>query len=486
MIADLVGMAMIAMTMAIIGLIARDDTLGKHDLVNTRNIFLCGFIVFQLTSACYTVFTDWYAPYFLVNKTSTLLLYTVLTVSFLLIFWITYARGWMLNWMLKRPRYAPPPAQTGKLLVLAVFMTATAVALRFGVNIPLVGILSSYTGTGVAAAACGIVGWVWIRQPLNPVLMFYSLAVIGSNLFVAVYGTSSRRYILSIFVCILWSMYFSKFRFVSKRRYMPTLITFASVGIVVLALFTSVRDAGDRTRSAMSHIQAIVSEGNLPRGLLQLGSGQQAAGISMWLIEQYPEQFDYRGPFTLTHVVLGAVPRAVWEDKPDPLSQEIPHMAKLKKVNRDRLTIGPGVIGQSWSDFGVSAVLIYAFLFAMMFRFVDNLIKIRIHDPVVVIPLGAALGQVLAMPRGDVSLFAFTYIYTSATTVLVFAGLACVSRFRRRGPRINAASASKLPDESASAWTTDWDSDQRSARPSRPGRDTLSPEAGFVPNYAET
>jgi len=486
MIPDLVGVTMIAMTLAIIGLVARDDTRGKHDLVNTRNIFLCGFVIFQLTSACYTVFTDWYAPYFLVNPTFTLLLYTLMTGAFLLIFWITYARGWMLNWMLKRQRYAPSPSQAGKLLVLSVLMTVAAIALRFGVNIPLIGILAVYTGTGVAAAACGIVAWVWIRQPLNPVLAFYGLAVIGANLFVAVYGTSSRRFILSIFICMLWAMYFSKLRFVPKRRYIPTLLTFSAAGIVVLALFTSVRDAGDRARTAAGHVQAIVSEGNLARGLLQLGSGQQAAGVSMWLIEQYPENFEYRGPFTLTNVALGAVPRAVWEDKPDPLSQEIPHMAKLKSVNRDRLTIGPGIIGQSWSDFGIAAVLIYAFLFALLFRFVDNLIRIRIYDPVVIIPLGASLGQVLAMPRGDVSLFAFTYIYTSATTILVFAGLAYASRFQRRGSRIDEAAMHMLPDESASAWSDDWDSDQQPVRPSRSETDERSPKPSFVLNYAET
>lgn len=486
MIADLVGITMIAMTLVIAGLVARDDTRRKHDLVNTRNIFLCGFVLFQVTSVCFTVFSDWYAPYFLLNKTGTLLLYTFLTVAFFVVFWMTYARGWMLNWMLRLRRYAPPPPQTEKLLLLSFLMTGAAIVMRFGVNVPLVGILASYTGSGVAAAACGIIGWVWIRQPLNPALAFYGLAVIGANLAVTVYGTSSRRFLLSIFICIVWAAYFSKLRYFPKRRYLPTLIALSAVGVVVVALFTSVRDAGDRTRTVAGHIQAMVAEGSITRGLMQIGPGQQTGGVSLWLIEQYPDQYEYRGPFTLTYIVLNAVPRAIWEDKPDTLSQEIPHMARLKNVSRDKLTIGPGIIGQSWSDFGVAAVLLYAFFFALIFRFIDNVIRIRIHDPVVIIPLGAALGQAFAIPRGDVSLFAFTYLYTSFTTVLVFAGLAYVSRYRRRGSQVDAEPEHATPDESGSAWSQGWDSDQIDRRPSRSETDSLAPRPALMPNYAET
>jgi hypothetical protein len=230
----------------------------------------------------------------------------------------------------------------------------------------------------------------------------------------------------------------------------------------------------------------MLTEGSITRGLAQIGPGQQTGGVSLWLIEQYPDQFEYRGPLTLGNVIFTAVPRTLWPDKPDPLSQEIPHMAKLRNVSRDKLTIGPGIIGQSWSDFGTAAVLLYALIYATLFRFVDNIIFTRINDPVVVISLGSALSQVIAIPRGDVSLFTFTYIYTTFSTFLVFAGIAYLFRFQRVGNRESPMDIYHDTDESIATATHFRDAYFDDAQQPQSRKDTFGTTPTVMPNYAET
>ncbi|MFB3431546.1 MAG: O-antigen polymerase [Phycisphaerales bacterium] len=402
-----------------------DTTRGRYDLVCLRNIFLLGFMIFQLVSAALTLFTGNYLPYPLRNPEIVGLYYAVLATLFLVVFLVTYNHPLKANRLIRFvPRTAGVPTG-GKLLILVVLATVTAVGLKYGLRIPLIGILATYVGNAMGAAAAVIIGWYWAPRFLNPAVAIPSLALLLVNAAVAVQGSSSRRDIIAVFAGFIWGVYFSRVRFMRMRSYLPTLGVVSAIGIVVVASFTSVRGSGaDRDRSPMEHLQAMLTGTDLVAGLYDLGSGQQAAGISMWIIDNHPETYPFRGPATLKYIYEIPIPRMMWPEKPNPLSIEIPKMARIRGVGYGEYNVGPGVVGQSYSDFGPAAVLLYAILLGIMIRFADDLVWRSPRDIFVIAAVGSGLGQILAIPRGDVSLFTFVFLVGFAgcyVCMLVFA-----------------------------------------------------------------
>lgn len=402
-----------------------DTVRGVYDLVCLRNIFLIGFIIFQLVSACLTLFTENFLPYPLANPEMVSLYYGILSTVFLVVFLILYRHPLKLNRLAKFvPRTAGVPTG-GKLLVLAVLVTASAIGIKYGLRIPFIGIAANYVGNALVASAAVVIGWYWAPRFLNPAAAIPSLALLLVNAAVAVQGSSSRRDIIAVFAGFIWGVYFSRVRFMRLRSYLPTLGAVSAVGILVVASFTSVRGSGaDRDRSPMEHLQAMLTGTDLVRGLYDLGTGQQAAGISMWIIDTHPETYPFRGPASLQYLYELPVPRLWWPDKPNPLSIEIPKMARIRGVGYGEFNVGPGVVGQSYSDFGFAAVLVYAALLAIMIRFADDLVWRSPRDVFVIAAVGSGLGQVLAIPRGDISLFTFVFIVGvtgSYVCMLVFA-----------------------------------------------------------------
>ncbi|MFI4854518.1 MAG: hypothetical protein ACIAQF_06015 [Phycisphaerales bacterium JB065] len=389
-----------------------DAVKGRFDLVCLRNIYLLGFIIFQLISAALTFLTDNYMPYPLSNPSTVGLYYCVLSTGFLTIFLLSYSHPLKLNRLVRFvPRTAGVPSG-GKLLSLAILATVTAFALKYGIRIPLVGILATYVGNAMGAAAAVVIGWYWAPRFLNPTVAIPSVVLLLANAAVAVQGSSSRRDIIAVFAGFIWGVYFSRVRFMRPSTYLPTLAVVSAVGIVVVASFTSVRGSGakDRARSPIEHLQAMVTGTDLVKGLLDLGAGQQAAGISMWIIDKHPEVYPFRGPASLKYVYEIPIPRSMWLEKPNPLSIEIPKMARIRGVGYGEFNVGPGVIGQSYSDFGAPAVFLYAILFGLLLRCADDLVWRSPRDIFVISAVGSGLGQVLAMPRGDISLFTFVFL----------------------------------------------------------------------------
>ncbi len=389
-----------------------DAAKGRFDLVCLRNIYLAGFIIFQLISASLTFLTENYMPYPLSDPNTVGLYYCVLSTAYLTIFLLAYSHPLKVNRLVRfLPRTAGVPTG-GKLLSLAILATVTAIALKYGVRVPLIGILATYVGNAMGAAAAVVIGWYWAPRFLNPAVAIPSLVLLLANAAVAVQGSSSRRDIIAVFAGFIWGVYFSKVRFLRPSKYLPTLAVVSAIGIVVVASFTSVRGSGakDRARSPIEHLQAMLTGTDLVNGLLDLGAGQQAAGISMWIIDRHPETYPFRGPASLKYVYELPIPRSMWAEKPNPLSIEIPRMARIRGVGYGEFNVGPGVVGQSYSDFGAPAVILYAILFGLLIRFADDLVWRSPRDVFVISAVGSGLGQVLAMPRGDISLFTFVFL----------------------------------------------------------------------------
>jgi hypothetical protein len=64
-------------------------------------------------------------------------------------------------------------------------------------------------------------------------------------------------------------------------------------------------------------------------------------------------------------------------------------------------------VGHIANDNPWIALPLYAFLLGIAMRFIDQRVRNYVEDPFIVVPLGAGLAQILALPRGELGLFAF-------------------------------------------------------------------------------
>lgn len=397
----------------------RDFQRRTHDLLSLRNFFLLGYVIFQLNSAAGSLMANDFGLFPVTFPVPTGFTFAIWSTIFLVVFLYTYDRGWLSVRMANRlPRTSVAPGALS-LLALAVLMTLLAIALRFAVAIPYVSIVATSVGIGASAVACGLVGWVWARQLLNPFLMAYGGAIVVANMANVVMGAFGRRSLIAVLAALLWGMYYSRWRYMAAGPMIRRLALLAIVPIVLVALFSSVRSPYERSRTAGEHLQAILQGGNLAKGLTSLSSGQMTGAGALWALESYPERFEHRHLMTVWYFIVYPVPRAWWPDKPWPLSILTAELAMMSGMPRGLFTAPPGIVGNAAAEGGFYALIIYAVLGGMFIRFFDQLTFNSALSPFVVLPIGSALGQALALARGETSAFAHIMVQTVVLMWLV-------------------------------------------------------------------
>jgi hypothetical protein len=119
----------------------------------------------------------------------------------------------------------------------------------------------------------------------------------------------------------------------------------------------------------------------------------------MYIIDTYGDlyrQEPFRG---LIWYVTNPIPRSIWPEKPLSLSGEISEQQRVVG------NIAPGVIGHGWAEMGFIGILYYAAFLGFLVGAADRLLQLRAANPFFVILMGSALGQIIAMSRGDTPLF---------------------------------------------------------------------------------
>ena len=81
--------------------------------------------------------------------------------------------------------------------------------------------------------------------------------------------------------------------------------------------------------------------------------------------------------------------------------------------------MGPGIIGHSIADGGWPVLFLYAILFGIFLRFFDEIVSLNPHSVFMIIPIGAALGQVIGLARGETSTFAMAYVMSVGGSMLL-------------------------------------------------------------------
>ncbi len=427
----LLAVYLVVISLVLVHVMFRDHRSGVCELLSCRNLALMGLILFQLSSAAYSLVAADYGKYPVNNPTKTGGIFCAMITTFVILSLWAYRRGWFVTRLARRlPTTHASPGDVA-LLLNAFLITIVAVVMRFGVAIPYISIVAGTVAIGLNAVSSGLVGWVWGRQIRNPVYLVYGLLIIAANLAVVMSFSFGRRGIVAVGGIIVWGMYYSYWRHLRTTGILSRMAIVGLPPVIFLVLFTSVRSAGrsasgiDTSQlTASRQIQNIIQGGSIVRGLTFLASGQYAGAITLFLIENCPENFEYRHMESVYYFFVLPVPRAWWPGKPNPLSQQIARMARVSRVSWTRLKLGPGIIGHAAAEGGWYAVVVYAILGGLLFRFFDEIIRINLDSPFVVLAVGSAMGHFIGLPRGSAPNFAFLAVVTvcGALALMVMLG----------------------------------------------------------------
>lgn len=382
---------------------------GSVELVSIRNIAIAGFILFQLSSAAIRLVADRYEMFRMSDPGAAGFEFGLLATVFLPLALLAYRVAPGVRTPAKWLASNKPIVGDRFMLGMAIALTALTFVFRFGVLVPYLAIFTNMVGVGFAAVSSGLVGWVWARRLLNPGLLLTAILVLSVNTGLVMWGEFGRRNIVAVGAGLLWGMYYGHWRYLQLGPALARMAIVGSVPLVFLALYTSVRTSAEGQRSTLSHLQEMAT-GNVREGIVLLFDGQNTGTAALWCIENYPENYEYDHLFTIKYFFLLPVPRALWETKPAPLSTKLASLANVRGVDRSKITLPAGIIGNAAAEGGWYALVIYALVSGVFLRFFDELIRQNPWSPFVVLPVGCQLGQVLGLARGETSVFANTYV----------------------------------------------------------------------------
>lgn len=415
------GVLMICYTVSLCFYVALQVRSGKTELFSVRNFFLLGFIVFQMTSFTVSMFTGYYDTLRAGDLAMAGLEYTFLLSLFLPIFLLVYDRGWVADKIASwyRPKYGAPNVTT--LLALAVAFLIAALIMRLGIgNIPVVGVLAFVLYIGLASAAASLAAWAWAPRVHNVLVGLIAGTVILGSLVLSVYQAFGRRDLLSVLIATLWGAFHGHWGRIGLRRASVQLVPLGAGAVVLLAAFTAGRQEGANKLDLAQSVGRIFDsggEGGISQGILAMASGQAAAACSLWIIDTRPETFEYDTLHSLRYLIGHPIPRILWEDKPIALGLEMSYQGRVRGKSIG-FNFGPGLIGHIKNDNPWLALLPYSFGLAILFRLMDKLIRQNPGNPIVVVPLGVTLGDVLALARGEAGLFLSRTIISTTGAII--------------------------------------------------------------------
>lgn len=375
---------------------------GTIMLMSVRNLFLGGFIYYQLISVLYWTLGPGQEKYGelwpILRPDQTLTRFCLLATLFLAAFFLAYKKFNFLSNNPGRFQFKTGVPTDGFLLLMALLLAAIGLSMRLGFFGGYFMALSIYSGTAITAASSGVAAWVLFKKIKNPVVIAWSGIIIGINL-MSLLGGFSRRGLLSIGLAILWALFY---RFLYKKSSWKVVFLCASCfipSLMVMSGFTAVRESGGM---AVNTAVAKLNKEAVQAGFMRIVSPSDAGPVALWLTENYPHEYRYRHMFTPYYTFAHFVPRAWWLNKPTTLSFIAVQQIKIRNVSSG-LNVGPGILGQAAAEGGLYAALVYGMLAGLICRCLDDLTRININNVYVVLVIGSALGEVIGSSRGETS-----------------------------------------------------------------------------------
>lgn len=399
----------------LIGLMYVQARAGKVELLSTRNFFLLGFIVFQLTGAAANLLSGEFGFFPIENHVVTPLIYCFMSTLFLTLFLFFYRKGWVTAMLAYRLRLQPVTAGAASLLTLAVFFVGVGIFSRFVLTyIPVLGAGFDMIGNGLLAVAAGLTAWATVSRLNNPFVVISAVIIVAVAGIVTISGDFGRRDLLGLIGGLGWGAFHGYWKHLGFKGAMTRLMVVGAAGFIFLAAFTAAREGSFREKSA-TEILSTLKHADVGSGAWDLITGQNAGANSMWIIENFPANNKFVTFHTAWSVLTFPIPRQFWPGKPVALALSMPDDAGITQ-KPENWNIGPGIIGHIAHDNAWLAMIPYALVLGLYFRFFDEFVVQNPMNPLAILPMGVALGQIIGMSRGELTLFfVLSAVYTFGT-----------------------------------------------------------------------
>jgi hypothetical protein len=368
-------------------------------LLSFRNVVLGGMLYFQ----CFGVFgwlfdrqsnMQWNA-YIVDHNFSTSRTYMMMLTLFILCFMIAYRVAHIPS--PRRLRILGNSHSRYRLNVLAWQLVFISLVVWGAGRLGSFGV-ARMLSAGIGTAALGLSGFAVFQARQRELRHLIHVCAIGGLATLPHLTSYGRRGLVSLAAIVVWSGFYSGYIKVRPSSLLK-LTALVLPGLLFVAAFSEVRV---RRPSSPQEAVSLLLEADVVRGLQRLATFQNSHAVSLWCIEAFPEHYSYRHLYSARAVVHFFVPRSLWKEKPEGLGIMIPSMAGMTNVGG--LNVGAGMIGHAMAEGGPYAVAIYAILLAVGMKALDTIVRVNMH-PVAHCVAACALGELFAVPRGEVNFF---------------------------------------------------------------------------------
>ncbi|MFN0011017.1 MAG: hypothetical protein ACKVS8_05160 [Phycisphaerales bacterium] len=399
----LLSMCGLALTI-ICGLIVAIGYLFRgYPLVSWRNIFLLGFVQFYALTVFLAAPMEFPSEFY--HPTGEGYARLLVAMPLFLVVFMLCAK-WAMTW--EWPNRVVPqvrlPVTTGGVataaLVLATFSIAS-LALGGGTFGEAV---TFFVRTAISTASVGLAFYLVMRFPKNPLWwsMFLGLFVFAAIL--SVVGSIDRRNFLSVFFVVPWMWFFYQLRYQRPTRVLSRLAVVASISLVCLIVYNAGRhrvDEGKATfeKRANQFTQLFQNPDFSARNIVQGLILQDTPLNTLAIMELYPDRYQHIPLHGLHFYLVNPIPRVIYPSKPVALG------VLLQQQFDIAANLGAGIIGHGWFEAQWLGIIYYAVFFGCLVSVADKLVLQRLDNPFFVVAVGANLGNVLGLPRGETSMF---------------------------------------------------------------------------------
>lgn len=418
MVSNLLIYSYYAVILAIGWLVLKQGLSRKVEFLSIRNIYLAGFVIYQLISPALALKTGNFWFFDIINPSKTGKLYLLLAILFLVVFLFSYHRIGFTAWFARKLSGPPREINDYLLISLAAALVVIAIPLRFflppiALAKPMVQVAIAFVGI-----ACAISGWVWSARRSNIPLAILTGLIVAAALVISVSSTFGRRPLIGVVLGFIWGVYYRKTWEVPPIKMLKTMVPLVVCAAVAVSAFTAIRSKATSQLSSAATVKKMQGA-NIGKGAADIMGGQACGSAALWSLEHWPERMEQRPLFSFKYMGYWYVPRFMWPEKPQPLGNDVANIAKIYGVNRSGITIPPGVIGYARAEGGVYAVVLYALFFGQLFKFFDHLVRLNPTNAYIILPAGCCIGQVVGLARGCIAIFTNLMILGFVATFLI-------------------------------------------------------------------
>lgn len=280
-------------------------------------------------------------------------------------------------------------------------------------NIQFLGQIMMIVGKAAIVVGATFCFVAWAQRPYN-----ISLGIVsGIALLMALVTTNSefgRRDFLSALLSVPICWYWLRGRYYNPARVLATGSWYVVVAITLLtgvgiARFARVNPDLNIVQAAWEKFRQIPASFSHPDSSKSIFGGD-AVEASLAAIRLYDRIQPTDPFFTLKYIIVHPIPRAWWPNKPSGLGISLPKDTGFARAHYTAVNLGPGVVGHGYHEGGLFFIAFYAMLFASAARFFDLILARDPSNPYTLAALCAASGQIVALVRGEMGLFAVMII----------------------------------------------------------------------------